>query len=690
MHAQVSSQLIPIPATRGGSPTLEAWTGRARAREMAAGPGVGGREYTVSCAFKKAVPDLTHQTAIRDAVLRVQRCTFAATELLNLYVRDRLENHDGTGLDGVFTPNWLLNAYNAVSICTSARRAAKIDPDVKAVFDAHMADPSPPLVDRAGLTQTLIYECKNLAAVGSTNVWMHFSKRVLAYTRTCHALDEDTYKALSKDERRARKLALMQASDDVCRPPAESKRSPTEYHAWVDAQRVRLGIDAAVGEWKTDADGRAMPLLYHLKARPQRFLKAMHTMSLSRVEAGRRAFALFPLRRRRVPRHIRFDMVVLDKLLQLGCVDAARKARALDRNGSARQPKRKRDDPTLIDEKKAVFNQILDLRAAGVRRRHHFAFAFTTDGESVHLNMSKPKKDATEPRGNAMPTRGMHSIDALKHLTRLEALHVVGIDPGKRELVVAVDRDDPRHGRVVRYTLPQRRRDMRIRQYAYEMARAKPNPLKVAEEQLSKLDSKAPALAAFAAFASERRRLLAECPDAWAFYDHLEHRHRRRKSRIKAQRSEAQLYRSLFDMHPKGDQRQLVLAYGSWGLVAGRPNMACNKRNPPAVGVGLMKRLAKRFLVVPTPEQYTSKTCVACMGPCGPHPTLKTKRNKEIRGLRVCQNEGCGLLQNRDKTGARNIGLQFERLLAGKGAIRDMTDEEIEFHRLNLCLECDS
>ena len=89
--------------------------------------------------------------------------------------------------------------------------------------------------------------------------------------------------------------------------------------------------------------------------------------------------------------------------------------------------------------------------------------------------------------------------------------------------------------------------------------------------------------------------------------------------------------------------------------------------------------------------RLTRNACAGIeVGPCGPHPTLKTKRNKEIRGLRVCQNEGCGLLQNRDKTGARNIGLQFERLLAGKGAIRDMTDEEIEFHRLNLCLECDS
>ena len=39
-------------------------------------------------------------------------------------------------------------------------------------------------------------------------------------------------------------------------------------------------------------------------------------------------------------------------------------------------------------------------------------------------------------------------------------------------------------------------------------------------------------------------------------------------------------------MHTKEDERKLVLAYGAWGLVAGRAGSACNKGNPPAVGAG--------------------------------------------------------------------------------------------------------
>jgi len=45
-------------------------------------------------------------------------------------------------------------------------------------------------------------------------------------------------------------------------------------------------------------------------------------------------------------------------------------------------------------------------------------------------------------------------------------------------------------------------------------------------------------------------------------------------------------------------------------------------------------------------------------------------------------------LQNRDKTGATNIGRQFARLIEGKGPLRVMSEEEVEFNALNLCAEC--
>ena len=156
---------------------------------------------------------------------------------------------------------------------------------------------------------------------------------------------------LSGDQRRARTLALLQVADDLCRNPAEACRSPGEYHAWIASERARLEIDAAVGN-----DWGDKPLLYHLKAKPHRFLVAMHCMSAANHATGRKAFALFPLRRSHVPGHVRFDKKVLDDLLGLRCAYAAAKAKAargVDLNSqpptaSGRAPKRKRDDPSCV------------------------------------------------------------------------------------------------------------------------------------------------------------------------------------------------------------------------------------------------------------------------------------------------------------------------------------------------------
>ena len=129
-----------------------------------------------------------------------------------------------------------------------------------------------------------------------------------------------------------------------------------------------------------------------------------------------------------------------------------------------------------------------------------------------------------------------------------------------------------------------------------------------------------------------------------------------------------------------------------------------------------------------TTGSYTSKTCCKCLGPCGPWVEVENKKKKErdkkislrkakmeargsapeaieameekmkkvmtrVRGLRVCQDESCRLPQNRDRTGAINIGTQFARLFDGEGPIRAMSDEERELHRLRValapCAECD-
>ena len=324
-------------------------------------------------------------------------------------------------------------------------------------------------------------------------------------------------------------------------------------------------------------------------------------------------------------------------------------------------PKR-RSKQDMAGENEELFGNIVNLRAAGVARRHLFDFAFTTDGVCARLQI-RTRVRATSQALASIPKRGTWAIDQLKHVSRFEQLHVVGIDPGKRELLVAVDMDDSKGCAPVRYTQQQRLRDVRSRQYTFEARQEKPLDITAAENALAGYNSRTTDLCAFGAYCSKRH----ECLDrSLAFYGTLNHRHRRWKTAIKTQQSEERLYSRLEGIQKQDDGRQLILAYGSWGLIAGRPGMACNRGNPSCIGVGLMRKLARRFVVAPTPEAYTSKTCCCCLGECGAWSDVEKDMGKKIRGLRRCTQRDCMIPLNRDKNGATNIGTNFERLFEDK------------------------
>ena len=334
------------------------------------------------------------------------------------------------------------------------------------------------------------------------------------------------------------------------------------------------------------------------------------------------------------------------------------------------------------------------MKAAGVKQSHLFDFGFTTDGVCARVKLRVPttgKGKRKVPGADAPETpsrREPWAIDAFKSQCRLEDLHVIGLDPGKRELAVAVDTDDPKGCTPVRYTQVQRRHEMNKARYDKLEKEAKPAAVTQNDEALSGFCSRSAHLEKFCAYCAKRREGMEA---RMSFYAGIEHRRRRWKTYIKMQKSEQRFYERLAALHRPLDTRRLVVAYGAWGAVAGVPGTACNRGNPPCIGVGLMRKLAKRFTVVLTPEAYTSKTCCKCLGVCGAWKTRPDAdgKQKEIRGLRRCTERDCMMPLNRDKNGAVNIGTQFKRLMRGQGPIRSMTAEELAFHRADVCLECE-
>ena len=645
----------------------------------------------VRCSFEKAVIEEDVKTDLRTAIRRVHEATVYVTELLNLEIRRQLESGNDCP-DYVFNKNELAHAFQSV-----VSKNGTFKPHV--LFkDAAECMPRFDPVKATGLTNAMQHVSNNLVTVATNNVKMHFRSRVLRHVKLHHELRKEEYARLSKEDKRAWKLELYRIADDLCSPSAASLKSSEKYHEWICLEQARFGFSEDV-----------QPTRLCMERSPAKFVKAMYLMSLDAEKAGKSSFSLYPLRRNLVTKFIELDNRTLNDVLQ-GM-----------RNERLGRKRKLNSDDTFS------FTTVFDFRAANVRQGWRLANTVSTDGVSLHMKQYKGTYDQVQvqrakheekikqrtearqakakgevvekkkPKSKAsklvsepcttVPTHGIWAIDQLKHLSR-QNFHVVSLDPGKHELFCAVDSENAgsKTG-LCRYTLRERRKELRTVQYEKEAKEGKHPLLVEGEEMLSMHNSRSPSLKTFQAYCSCRRIHLKL---ALEFYGRIDHRQRRWKRGIKKQQADARMVKKL--SHFQTDDRPLVLAYGSWGVSAGTTHF---KGLPPCIGKGLMKTLAKKFAVAVTPEHYTSKTCYKCDAMCGAHPTLhrtKTVQSKDglvtksypIRGLRVCQNEECKQFMNRDRLGAFNIGRNFDRLFRGEEPLRRLTAQEEELN----CLKC--
>ena len=197
----------------------------------------------VGCSFTKLVPNAVHFQKIQEAVSATHKATILATELLNLHLRKCLTEDPSQDFGYLFNGSWLLNAYTEV---THGKRKVKVESSLRDTRDKYM--PAFQAPDRTGIQQCWLYDARNLAAVAATNVWLHFEHRMLSHVRRRFDIAEAEYKTLSKDEKRQRKLQLLQVSSDMCQLPSQELRSPPEFHDWVRTERKRLNIEKVIGE----------------------------------------------------------------------------------------------------------------------------------------------------------------------------------------------------------------------------------------------------------------------------------------------------------------------------------------------------------------------------------------------------------------------------------------------------------
>ena len=612
---------------------------------------------------------------LRVAVQRTHEATVVGSALINTYLRDRLSAFQSgdidrrtvlADIDVVMQQGGVQNAF----VLASGGNCRKAPPHLARVWkEMGEWEFSPPPMSGSKTNYMRAYEARSMVATAKTALAMHFYNRVKAHVSRVHKVDRDQWLTLLPEERKRSKLEVARMLKDIVRKGGDAMVSDPSHHEWVDSTRTSLGLDVLLVD---------KPLAYHVKASSSAILLATWQLSCWSFDAVGKAYSIYPLRTTMTPRFCHVDIEVLcQSTAAIRVQRGGRVKRAAPGSDAAAANK-----ASLFLEKKDTFSQVLRPGwEKSISHSDRFAFSFDTDGVSARLLFEKEVPPPPPSNGRRLPSRGKHYIDDLKGVSFGDDVHVIGVDPGKVELMVASnDRArgpaDPRPlYPSVRYTNAQRRFDMKtvVAQKKLQVLRNE-HSIADLESDLARHNQRVPTLEAFNEYLREHFRTLRNRLD---FYSSLSLRRRRWRSYVLGQRSIARMKNKLREMAPSG--AKIVIAWGAWGLVSGA---ACSKGNPPALGIGLMKEFAKDFLVVPTPEHHTSKTCSVCLrsgrGPqdAGPCAAIEARRSIKIRGLRYCPT--CCSHLNRDANASLNIAMNFRLYMSRGAGIRSLSKEDKE------------
>ena len=368
------------------------------------------------------------------------------------------------------------------------------------------------------------------------------------------------------------------------------------------------------------------------------------------------------------------------------------------RETAGKKRKHQQDDPMdKLTERTALWYSLFDgLKLhMGTGARWTFAFRVQTDGvsASIHyvrtdasvagvLTNKKTKLDdgdGAKPKAQHKPKRKRadeHHPTAeplLPPLPDLTGRVVVGVDPGMVDLISCTSDDATKTGARLRYTAVQRRKEggaKRAARIRRKMFKYDPTA-KAAQATLGDSDGRDSRSDRFADHL--RKQGAAQQPLLRHYAGDRRYRALRWSCYCHRQRSEARLVRNM--KRKFGDDP--VLAYGAWVKSAA----FAIKGTVGGPGVGLRRMLSKHFTVVVVPEWHTTETCHRCLrrGEVGKMCPMQSRPSKspryrrlpeekkplvDVRALRRCQNDQCGVWMNRDYNAALNIRANLMHRLA--------------------------
>lgn len=498
----------------------------------------------------------------------------------------------------------------------------------------------PEQLDYEYMSNVLSYLCEDIMTMYENNIQLHYvdyverfvnvvwkKKMVVEKIRKIFPTKKEKETRIRHLEKELRKIKndLLNVESNV------DYTAHPHYHKWITQQKKHILPDKEKFQKQS--------IYYDLKCKPMDYLPCMIAM-MKRVENDEETISnVFPLRTSISPGYIRLDTITLVYLL-------LRKEQGKKSDYNNQGNTKKHEDKIwkfFFRTEKKIFH----------KTDFSFHHMISTDGVGVSILFIRD-----DLVGKRLPNakKGISKelyIDELNDYSALQNKKIIGIDPGKSDLIYCVD-DASKDAKVFRYSQDQRRKETKMKKYNNIILGMKTNKIQGKsvidyETDLSLYNRKTLCMDKFKAYINEKNRINYILFD---FYSKYLFRKLKFGRHINIKRNEQKMMSDFRKMY--GNPDEIVICIGDWEQ---RQQM---KYKEPTLGIGMRSLFRKnKYKVYLVDEFRSSCKCSKCDGGvCEKFMVRKNpKPNKDemrlVHGLLRCKS-GCGSW-NRDRNGSSNI-----------------------------------
>ena len=498
----------------------------------------------------------------------------------------------------------------------------------------------PEQLDYEYMSNVLSYLCEDIITMYENNIQLHYVDYVERFVNVVwkkKMIVEKIRKIFpTKKEKEARirhlEKELRQIKNDLLNvEPNVAYTSKSYYHTWITQQKKHI--------LPNKEKFQKQSIYYDLKCNPMDYFPCMIAM-MKQVENDLETINnVFPLRSSIAPGYIRLDTITLVYLL-------LRKEQGKKSDYSNQGNTKKHEDKIwkfFFRTEKKVFH----------KTDFSFHHMISTDGVGVSILFIRDDLVGKRlPSAKKGASKELY-IDELNDYSALQNKKIIGIDPGKEDLIYCVD-NASKDANVFRYSQDQRRKETKMKKYNNIILGMKTNKIQGKsiieyETELSLYNRKTLCIDKFKTYINEKNRINHILFDFYA-----KHLFRKLKfgRHINITRNEQKLISDFRKIY--GNPENVVICIGDWEQ---RQQM---KYKEPTLGIGVRSLLRKNNYKVYLVDEFRSSCkCSKCDGGiCEKFMVRKNPRpNKDemrlVHGLLRCKS-GCGSW-NRDRNGSSNI-----------------------------------